>query len=314
MIIASAPGKCILLGEHAVVYGYPAISVAINVRSFCTIQKITEKKIHLNLPDFAFNQDFRDLDHLKGSIQTDFNQFSYALGEISSGHKLQISNISIRIESDLWKGAGLGSSASTSIAFLMALCNFYQIDPSKIPDYAFLMEKKVHKHPSGIDNDTCFWGGAIVFQNNIREKLMIPKFPILITYSGSSHNTGKIVESIKKNKEKLKPAFNQIKGIVEAGIFSLKSQDLSRLGELFNENHEILSTMGISTYEIEEIRSICLQNGAFGSKLSGAGAGGCVISLGELVDLQKIMHILQKKDYLCRIVYLDYDGGKVESE
>ncbi|MBN2156279.1 MAG: mevalonate kinase [Candidatus Lokiarchaeota archaeon] len=314
MIIASAPGKCILLGEHAVVYGYPAVAVALNIRSYCSIHRISEKYIHFNLPDQSFDIICENLEQLLKSIPQKYLQFPQVLVSLSKRFNFKVSNISIQIQSNLWRGAGLGSSASTSIAFLFAIFHLYRVDKKFIPEFAFMMEKYVHGTPSGIDNSVCYWGGTLVFQEKIREKFTIPKFPMLITHSGTTHNTGNIVREIKNSSSSMKKSFSEIGQIVQEGLNVLKLADLVRLGELFNKNHDILSTMGVSTEDIEIIRTIALTNGAYGSKVTGAGGGGCVISLGELNNLKKIKSILHLRGYISKISYVDYNGGRIESE
>jgi len=315
MITASAPGKCILLGEHSVVYGYPAIAVALDIRSYCTIENPIDKSIHIYLPDYEMGLNFPNITQMQKQIPDTYRQFYEGLNAISKEYEIPIKNLSIRIKSDLWKGAGLGSSASTSIAFLTAIAERYdlKISLNELNKIAFFMEKFVHGTPSGIDNTICSLGGAIIYQNGVREKLNIPKFPILITHSGSPHNTGQIVSSIKERKDDLKNAFVEIEKITEKGIIALKKGDFSRLGELCNKNQEILSRMGLSTPEIDEIICFSIDNGAFGSKLTGAGAGGSVITLGTKDTLQEIQQILQKKGFLSKICNLENNGGRINS-
>ncbi len=244
-----------------------------------------------------------------------YRQFYEGLNAISKELGSLISNISVRLYSDLWKGSGLGSSASTSIAFLTAATEMFNLKMSatEINNIAFFMEKFVHGTPSGIDNTICSSGGALVYQNGLREKLIIPKFPMLITYSGNPHNTGQIIRSIREKKDVLEDSFQKIGIIVEEGIIAIKNADFSRLGELCDNNQKILSKMGLSTPLIDEIIAISKNNGAFGSKLTGAGAGGSVITLGAKEKLHNIQYLLEKKGYLSAICNLDYIGGKIES-
>ncbi|MHA1453562.1 MAG: mevalonate kinase [Promethearchaeota archaeon] len=315
MITASAPGKCILLGEHSVVYGYPAIAVALDIRSYCTIEKPIGNSIQIFLPDYEMDLNFPNIAQMQKQIPDMYRQFYEGLNAISKEYEIPIKNLSIRIYSDLWKGSGLGSSASTSIAFLATIAESYslKISLTELNKIAFFMEKFVHGTPSGIDNTICSLGGALVYQNGVREKLNIPKFPILITHSGFPHNTGQIVNSIKEIKDNLENAFVEIEKITEKGIIALKKGEFSRLGELCNKNQEILSQMGLSTPEIDEIVSFSRDNGAFGSKLTGAGAGGSVITLGTKDILEEIHQMLQKKGFLSKICNLEHNGGRIDS-
>ena len=316
MITASAPGKCILMGEHAVVHGYPAIAIALDIRSFCTLQPLSKGKIRFHVPDHNILLEFQDFSEMKKLIPPRFSQFSEVLGVLTQDCGIHIKNISIKLYSELWSGAGLGSSASTAVAFLIAINKFYNLELSdaKINEYAFFMEKIVHGNPSGIDNAICSSGGAVIFQNGVREKLILSSFPVLLIYSGIPHNTGAILRSLEEKREFLNESFVEIKRITEEGIIAIKEKKYLRLGELCDKNHEILSKIGLSTPDIEKIVAVSRDNGAYGSKITGAGSGGCVLTLGEESQLRKIQFLLKKQGYLSKITQLDYNGGRIDSK
>ena len=94
MITASAPGKCILLGEHSVVYGYPAIAVALDIHSYCTIEKPVENSIQILLPDYEMNLNFPNISHMQKHIPDMFRQFYEGLNAISKEYEIPIKNIS----------------------------------------------------------------------------------------------------------------------------------------------------------------------------------------------------------------------------
>jgi mevalonate kinase len=253
---------------------------------------------------------------MKLQLPSNFVQFYEGIRRLSEEYEISIENLRIRLFSDLWKGSGLGSSASISVAFIHAIETYFKLNltPQEINEYAYQMEKIVHGTPSGIDNSICAYGGIIVFQNGIQEKIITPKFPILITYSGEPHNTGTVIQKIKDKKEILIKPFQNISEIVEMGLDAIKSKNYIQLGKLFSQNQEILVRLGLSTPKIDEIISLSEKNGAYGSKLTGAGAGGSVLTIGELSNLQKIQFLLQKKGYICRICYLDYNGMRIDSK
>ncbi len=317
MITASAPGKCILFGEHAVVYGYPAIAVSLDMHSYCTIEKLDDtSNIAFNFLDYGIEFDINALSNCNSQFPLDFIQFYEGMKAISNQNNLSIKNVKIRLYSDIWKGSGLGSSASVAIAFVNALQTWYKLNLSieEINNYGYLMEKYVHGTPSGIDNSICSYGGIIVYQKGIQERILTSKFPILVTFSGELHNTGQIVKSLHHKQPFLIKPFQEIGKIVEKGIYALKEKDYKKLGSLCNENQDILVEIGLSTHKIDEIVSISKDNGAFGAKLTGAGVGGSVITLGTFNRLQKIQNILQKKGYLSRICHIDYNGMKLDSK
>lgn len=316
MITASAPGKCILMGEHAVVYGHPAIAIAIDIRSYCSIEPISKKLIEFQMTNYDTHLKFHDLTEMKKQMPPQFSQFSEVLGVLMEKFDIQIESISIRLYTDLWSGAGLGSSASVAVAFLCAISEFYNLNLSveKINEYAFFMEKIVHGTPSGIDNAICSSGGALIYQNGVPERILLPKFSFLITYSGLPHDTGSILSSLRKKRDYLDGSLIEIEKITEKGIKAIKDKNFTLLGELCNLNQEILSNIGVSTSKMDEIIAISRENGAYGSKLTGAGVGGCVLTLGDISQLHKIQFILKKLGYSSKITHLDYNGGRIESK
>ncbi|MHA1720702.1 MAG: mevalonate kinase [Promethearchaeota archaeon] len=296
--MASAPGKCILFGEHAVVYGFPALSMAIDILSYCKISEIDQNGIFLHLENYNYNEKFADINDLYSKIPQKFKQIALGIKLISEKYKIIIDKIKIKISSELWAESGLGSSASSSIALLGALNDFYKLNLEKedISNLAFEMEKHVHGKPSGIDNTTCSRGGLIFYENHDFQRFeFLNQFKILIIYTGKTHDTKEAIENVKKfcdEEPKLsRELFNKIKIVTKKGFDNLKKGNMIEIGNLMNLNQQILNQLRLSTADIEKIVNISNSNNAYGSKLTGAGMGGCVISIGEITDLE----IIQKK-------------------
>ena len=168
-----APGKCILFGEHAVVYGHPAIAAAINQFSHCHIEKGKTPGISLLLKDFNIKYQISHIPLKKQVVADRFKQYETGLNLLAERYDITIKNLQITMHSDLWAGAGLGSSASAGVAFIASLGIYYNLHLSKqtISDLAFEMEKEVHGHPSGIDNAVCTFGQIIYYQQGKEETL-----------------------------------------------------------------------------------------------------------------------------------------------
>ncbi len=313
--IASAPGKCILFGEHAVVYGYPSIALAINIRSYCKITENKQKGISLILKNYNKKLNFIDLHELSERIPPKYTQIAVGLDLIRKNYNISIKDIEIILNSDLWPEAGLGSSASTSVAFLAALSDYYKLKLKKeeISEFAYKLEKIVHGKPSGIDNTICSQGGAILYEKHKFQKIEFDKnLQVLVTYSGKTHNTKKAIENVKDfyiNSPKISiELFKKIKKLTLSGISKLEKGNFREIGNLMTENQQILYKFGLSSPEIKEIVQIATSNNAFGSKLTGAGMGGCVISIGNLSVLQIIKEKLKKLDYPSIITSINNQG------
>ncbi|MFW9901066.1 MAG: mevalonate kinase, partial [Candidatus Thorarchaeota archaeon] len=300
----SAPGKCILFGEHAVVYGYPAIAMAISLKSTCIIEELTEEKIELVFQNYDQKYEFKDLTDLIKKLPSQFKQISYIFKIIHDRFNCQISNIKLTISSILFPSSGLGSSASIAVALVMAFNNYYnwELEKVDISELAFEMEKIVHGTPSGIDNTICTFGNVIFFQDKSFRYIEVPDdFKILITYTNIGHNTKLAIEQLKglKKKEPLlcDNIFKEIGFYTEKAELELKNGNLNELGILMNNNQKLLATLNLSNNAISKIIDIAIKNGAYGSKITGAGLGGCVISIGDEDILEIISQILYEKGY-----------------
>ena len=313
--IASAPGKCILFGEHAVVYGYPALAIAIDILSYCKISDSGQNEIILILKNYDNSFNFSDINDLFDNLPPKFGQIALGLKLISKKYEILINRIEIEIQSDLWPESGLGSSASSSIALIGALSEFYKLNLKNedISNLAYEMEKKVHGKPSGIDNITCSQGGLIFFKDQKFQRFdFLKQFQILITFTGKNHNTKEAIRNVKEfcnNEPKLSTElFNKIGEITEKGLEELKHENIVEIGNLMNLNNQILNEIGLSTPDIEKITKISRSNNAYGSKITGAGKGGCVISIGKLSDLKIIKEKLKKLGYHSKITSINNQG------
>ncbi len=317
-VLARAPGKCILFGEHSVVYGYSAIAMAISVYSSCVIEEVDEKKIQLFLKDYNELLEFTNLESLNSRIPSQFNQISRCLNLFNKKFKLNFENIKIVLFSSLIPSSGLGSSASIAVALVSAISSFYNLnlDRKEISAIAFEMEKVKHGTPSGIDNTICTFGNLIIYQKSEFRLLDVPNdLSFLVTYTNIEHDTKKAVESVKQFKEnnpqESSQIFKKMENIAKNAEIGLKNGDLNQLGNLMNENQKYLTKLGVSNKIISKIINIALKNGAVGSKLTGAGCGGCVISLGTESVLNNISKILKEKGFINFLTNIDREGVKI---
>jgi len=303
-VSVSVPGKCILFGEHAVVHGYPAIAMAINLNSKCSIQESAEKLSSISIENFDEKYEFSSLHDLRMKIDEDFKQFIHCLEYFNTNHNLEFDRIKISLSSEISPGTGLGSSASISVALICGISHFYGIEiPLKdISKLAFQMEEITHGKPSGIDNAICTYGGSLFFQKGNFHSIDIPEnFEILLTYSNEKHNTKQAVAGIREMKfvqpKFVNGIFERIGLCTEMAEKSLINGNFKEIGDLMKVNQLLLNSLHLSSDQIAEIVKISLDNGAFGSKLTGAGLGGCVITLGEKSILDNITHILKAKGF-----------------
>ncbi len=274
---SSAPGKAILFGEHAVVYGEPALSLAVDRRIRCEVS--ASSKTYVN--GYPINR----------------KHHSYILeciDKLDTEEKFEIET-----ESDLPSGAGMGSSAAVTVSTLGALKEFLSesIQEKSIAKDAFDIEYRVQGNASPIDTSTSTHGNAILVSKEKEDDFLwkiekednvwnihhqdISDLNLVIGDSGVHSNTGPLVKKVRRFYEKsnfAKEIIEEIGEIVVKATFSLKDEDLERLGELMNENHRLLSILGVSHPKLERlIRGA--RKYSYGAKLTGAGGGGSMIAL-----------------------------------
>jgi len=311
-VFASSPGKIILLGEHAVVYDQPAISMGIDLYSHCIIEDLIEPNIEIELLNYGLEFKFKDFNELKSYFPSQFQFLIEALTYLSDFFQVKLQKIKMILYSAIWVGSGLGSSASISVALISALNSFYSLnlDQNKINEISYHLETFMHGKPSGIDNYTCTYGNILYFDNFTKKNPQILHIPssifLLVCNSGKSHNTRDVIQQIQKiknhNPSYFQTQMESIGNIVQNAKNALELGDFTLLGKLMNENQNILYSLGISTEEIDQIISLALANGAYGAKLTGAGKGGCVIILIDLPYVELLQYILHQNQFETLLV------------
>jgi len=319
LVRTSAPGKCILFGEHAVVYNHPAIAMAISLKSTCEIQECTKDKLQIILRNYNQSFEFSNLNDLVLNFPSQYNQIRFCLENLQKNFNLNLENIKITIASSLFPNSGLGSSASIAVALVSAMNEYYKLnlEREKISDIAFEMEKIVHGAPSGIDNTICTFGNMIYYETGKFRNLIIPhELKFLVSYTNTEHNTKEAIDKIKhlknKNPKQTELLLNKIGEITREAEKELLNGNLSRIGKLMNRNQNLLTTLEVSNKAISEITTLALKKGAFGSKLTGAGLGGCVITLGKESVLNNLSSLLKTKGFKSFIINIDREGVNIE--
>ncbi|MFT3708940.1 MAG: mevalonate kinase [Archangium sp.] len=263
---AFGPGKVILLGEHGVVYGNPAIAGPISrgVRAWSEPSDSTQFEIPEGLT----------------APQREALERAFARAARKAKHP----KISVHLESDIPVSMGLGSSGAISVAVARLLLN-EKAKASDVEALAFEMEKEFHGTPSGLDHTTSARGELLLFQKG-KAKTLTARRPVkvLVAMAGVRPST-KITVGALRERQKLYAAryrrvFAEIASLVREGAKAITSGDLEALGDVMNVNQGLLSALGVSSAPIEELVYRLRALGAYGAKLTGAGGqGGAVIAL-----------------------------------
>ncbi|MCF6466112.1 mevalonate kinase [Clostridium sp. Cult2] len=276
--VGTAIGKIILIGEHAVVYGQPALAIPFPKTKIKTI--ISRKKGSITLDCFFYKGLlFNTPERLLGLISI--------IKEIVNSFDEELENFSIRIESSIPPERGMGSSAAVAVATIRALYDFFSqpLTNENLLKWSNVSEKIVHGNPSGIDT-------AIIIEETplyyTKGRPFAP-FPfklnayLIVADTGEPGQTQAAVASVKKlmesNPEKGELLIKQLGVLTEDAKISIEAKDVVKLGKIMNEAHSILDKLGVSNGTLNHLVSVALNNGAIGAKLTGGGRGGCMIAL-----------------------------------
>lgn len=282
---ASAPGKAILFGEHAVVYGKPAIAMAINKRACVEVLEGNNNKINVNIRDLGIKG---CIDFDNGIIMSDSPKkgiLKYILESIKKVH--DGSGMDINLDVNIPIGGGLGSSAAVAVATIAAVSAYNELDlkEEEIAKYAHEVELGVQKSASPLDTTISTYGGLIYLEANAEDIMQLDidyDIPVVIGYTDTRGDTGKLVEAVRIKRdvypEIINPVIDSIEIITEEAKEAILNNDKKRIGELMNINHGLLDALGVNTKELSNMVYTARNAGACGSKITGAGGGGSIIA------------------------------------
>ena len=278
---ASAPGKIILFGEHAVVYGRPALAIPVTqVHADVEVSASARAGIWIQAPDVNLHAELNTLpsDHPLASVVHNF-LFLFRVTPFP--------NLEIKISSTIPVASGLGSGAAVTVALTRALSSFLErpMPDEEINAFAYEIEKLHHGTPSGIDNTVVTYAMPVYFiKGQAIETFRVgTPFTIVIGDTGISAPTKESVGDVRKlweaDKPKWESVFDRVGKIAEEARKNIESGKWELLGKLMDQNHQLLQEMTVSSPELDRLVSAARSAGALGAKLSGGGRGGNMIAL-----------------------------------
>ncbi len=284
MTTSSAPGKIILFGEHAVVYGRPALAIPVTqVQATATVSENSRGGVMIEAPNIGLSADLPSLapDHpLAAVINSVFST-------------LDITNppaCTVYLQSTIPVASGLGSGAAVSVAVIRALSAFLNqpLPDEQVNALAFKAEKLYHGTPSGIDNTVVTYAKPVYFikRKPIKTFHVGAPFTIMIGNTGISAPTKESVGAVRKlwqaDKPRWEKVFTKVGEIVWNARQAIERGDMAELGRLMDANHALLQKMTVSCVELDRLVEAARKSGALGAKLSGGGRGGNMIALVEM--------------------------------
>ena len=270
----SANGKVILLGEHAVVHGAPALATGVPLG-------IRVQAAPSDGPTSVRIEPW-NLDASAG----DGTPVGAALSALTRAMGAPGTGVALTGEALLPPRAGMGSSAALATAIARALVAFYDldIDTGGLYDAVQASERVFHGNPSGLDAAVAIHGGVLRFdREGGATRLEVEPPSLIVVHSGEEGNTAETVAGFARRLAE-EPTdgerrLGRITELVESGISAIGVGDARALGNAMTECHQHLSWFGISTDALDRICEVALTAGAQGAKLTGGGGGGCAAAL-----------------------------------
>lgn len=278
--IGKAHGKIILIGEHAVVYGEPAIALPFKAAP-------VEVSIEKDTGPVSVSSDYYTgpLEDAPGKLEN----IKVLLFEIGKELGQTINNLFIKITSHIPPERGMGSSAAVSTALIRALFQYFnvQLNEEQLLAYIDISEKIVHGNPSGIDARVTSSDAPIFYKKN----QFFEPFPInisgylIVADTGKKGQTSHAVADVATLfNDDYEPTAKLIQNIGERAIrakLAIIHNDLAALGTLLSQTHELLKELTVSDESLDHLVDTALKAGALGAKLTGGGRGGCMIALAQ---------------------------------
>lgn len=265
-------GKTVLLGEHAVVYGMPAIAAGISLGA--TARATESEHCHIRVAE----REARD---------GDGSELVRALSETCAA--LGLGPHRVEVDVNLPLGSGLGGSAAIGVAVTRALLDHHAVPETRerVLSGAAAWEQVFHGNASGVDAAAAYAGGCIWFTkaHGLEPLFVAVPLRLAICLAGPPASTKQMVAGVRELGERrpdlLGKTLAGIESLVKNAKLCIEAGDVHGLGQLMNYNQMLLSGLFLSTPEIERACAIAREASALGAKLTGAGGGGAVIALAE---------------------------------
>jgi mevalonate kinase len=308
-VVASAPAKAILFGEHFVVYGKPALAVALRKRVYVRSRVIDGDMLEVITPLGVSRHDTKNVSSDKSSV----NMYILRTALLTMERLGRYKGLRIEVNSEFPLGMGLGASAASSVSTIASVAYALgePLQHDEILRLSLEAERFAHKNPSGIDSATCVYGGVVYFDGAARPLDTKVDINLLVINSKMMKDTATMVTRVRSLFEENRAWFMEMASISESitrqGKEALLDGDKVAIGIFMNKNHELLKGIGVSTDVIDALVDRAIMYGAYGAKLTGAGGGGCIIALvDEYTGLLEVF-----KDNSPFVSGIEYEGLKI---
>ncbi|MGV9680566.1 mevalonate kinase [Nocardia sp. NPDC003482] len=285
--IGRAHAKSILFGEHAVVYGAPAIAIPIPQLSVMVqARHSTSSTTCIRLTNTASGNSDHTVVERSGRPEASDSRLNGLAESFFLATETPRSDVDVTVDCGIPLGRGLGSSAACARAVVLALSDLFDrpIDTRLAFDLVQTAERVAHGSPSGVDTVATGSPVPIWFQSGTAKELSVGSDGVLVIADtgifGSTKDAFEVSRDLFESDPASKTRFlRHSTRLTTAAVEDLAEGQINELGQRMSENHELLRGLGVSTVEIDRLVHAALRAGCLGAKLSGGGLGGCVIAV-----------------------------------
>lgn len=316
----SAPGKLMLLGEHAVVYNRPCIVTAVGQRMHATLEVTDEKILSIEAPDVQVTGYTKLMSEAgKGEIPKGARFVEMAVKNFTNQHPIP-NGLRVTTRSG-FSEFGFGSSSASIVCVTKGLSEILGLglDNRSLFNLSYQTVLGVQGTGSGFDVAAGIYGGTLYFFTGGKEiePLEIESLPLVVGYTGIKADTTEIIREVAQRFEGqsqlLNILYDQISTLVKKARVSLKLRDWTGLGDWMNYNQEFLTKLGVSSQKLDDMIAAARRAGAFGAKLSGAGGGDCMIALVADETREKVAEAIIQAGGQVINVDNNVEGARIES-
>lgn len=317
-VVVSGPGKLMLFGEHAVVYGRPCIVTTVNHRLFVSVEKISEaamrgqaqnERFSLPLNSLVIENIPKKLKFLAVTVALFAKRYPFAGG------------VKIYTRSQFSPLYGFGSSSAVTCAAAKALFELFEVpyEENSLFEFCFEVVTRIEGLRSGFDIAAAIYGATLFYVANPRkiEILPVTDLPMIVGYTGIKADTPSLIAQVGRLKaqksEFVEKVFSNIETITRSARLALEEMNWEKAGALMNQNHEELKTLEISSEKLDTLVMAAQSAGAWGAKLSGAGGGDCMVALVSREKRQSVIEAIEKNGGQVIDTVINVDGVMVES-
>lgn len=288
-VAASAPGKLMLFGDHAVVHGHPCIVTAVDQRITAIVRKNGVDVFHLDAPDLGLSAYSKTLSDLGKKELPKAVCFIEMLYKRFLEKYPQQEGIVVTTRSQFSHQFGFGSSSAVTVAFAKALTTLYglQLTNHELFELCYQAVIDVQGVGSGFDIASAIWGGTLYYVSpaKIVDSLgdQSLQLPLVVGYTGIKADTPTLIHLVKNqlsaDPDRVNGLFKQIHQITDEAKDAILQGNWQAVGMLMTQNQQILQQLSVSGLKLDELISASNDHGAYGAKLSGAGGGDCMIAV-----------------------------------